>query len=454
VNVNVVVVILLVPALVTALWVVASSQRAILAAVAISILLPFAVVPVRLIATPSILEILLATSLFGWLLAMIRSGAAPLPPLRIPLILLVGTLTAAFVAGWDNGYSTDIVHNYFKLLLAIFASMAVAGAAKANRFPVRFLRVVSIAGLAAAVIGLALYLMEPDLAANILKSLAAVGYPTERVLRYVEDNPSLGLRATGTSVDPNSFGGMLALLVPLVASQLLARKPWVPRYLALACLLTMVACLLLSRSRAAWLGATAGLVLIATIEYRRLWLPIVATGLAVSVLGVGNEFVQRLYHGLALQDPATLMRLREYSDAIAIISRYPVLGIGFGPAPDPDLRPGVSSIYLTVAEQAGLLGLTAYVLLVGAALWTLIKAWTLTKHSELGSIALGLLAGTVSALTIGMLDHYFMNPQFSHMAFMLWSFPAVASALPSWLQVHNREVIHPIGGAVITDPSP
>ncbi len=51
------------------------------------------------------------------------------------------------------------------------------------------------------------------------------------------------------------------------------------------------------------------------------------------------------------------MRLNEFRNAIEIISRYPLFGIGFAQAPDIDLGAGVSSIYLALAERIGLLGL-------------------------------------------------------------------------------------------------
>ena len=57
-------------------------------------------------------------------------------------------------------------------------------------------------------------------------ALRPVGYPTTRVLRFVEDGPALGQeRAIGTSVDPNSFGGLLVVLVALTLTQLLAAAP-------------------------------------------------------------------------------------------------------------------------------------------------------------------------------------------------------------------------------------
>lgn len=439
---------------IVAVWVLSSTQRSLLAATAVSILIPFAVVPARLVATPSVLELALAVALAGWLLAVLYRGDTRLPTLALPVLLLSGTLTAAFVAGSPTGYTSDTFHNFFKLQLGLMATPVVASLSGTHDFARKYVQVAVASGLIAATVGLTLYFADSSVTERILKSLSIVGYPTERVLRYVEDNPALGLRATGLAVDPNSFGGMLALLLPLAASQSLARRPWIHRGIALTALVTMTACLLLTRSRAAWLGASAGLVFLSVVRYRRLWLPILTLGILVTMFGLGSEFLDRLQQGFALQDPATLMRVREYNNALAIISRYPMLGIGFGSSPDPDLHPGVSSIYLTIAETSGFLGLGAFLAFASVAMALLVRSWFTTRHTDASDVVLGLLTGTIVGLSVGLLDHYFMNPAFSHMAFVLWSYPAVASGLPLGLKVDDRKVVHAVGRSIEANTGP
>ena len=64
----------------------------------------------------------------------------------------------------------------------------------------------------------------------------------------------------------------------------------------------------------------------------------------------------------------------EYANAITLLQRYPLLGIGFGLSPDIDVTAGVSSVYLLVAEQTGLLGLGAY-------LAALLTTWWAGAHA-------------------------------------------------------------------------
>ena len=74
----------------------------------------------------------------------------------------------------------------------------------------------------------------------------------------------------------------------------------------------------------------------------------------------------RIVAGLQLQDQAQIMRLNEFQNAATIITRYPVFGVGFGQAGELDLTTGVSSVYLTVAERTGLVGLAAFVVVMVA----------------------------------------------------------------------------------------
>ena len=68
------------------------------------------------------------------------------------------------------------------------------------------------------------------------------------------------------------------------------------------------------------------------------------------------------------------MRLDEYRNALEIVQQHPLFGIGFGSAPSIDLAPGVSSLYLTVAETIGLPGLALYLAALGTLLWPALRA--------------------------------------------------------------------------------
>jgi hypothetical protein len=242
-------------------------------------------------------------------------------------------------------------------------------------------------------------------------------------LRYVEDDPDGLERAISTSVDPNAFGGMLALIVALAAAQLFAARPVLPRLPLAGMVGLMGVALLLTFSRAALFGVIFAAVYLATLRYRRLWWVMIGGGVLASALlvslGIGEDFVQRVSEGVQFQDQAQQMRLAEYQNAINIIMRYPVFGIGFGQAPEIDLVAGVSSIYLAIAQRMGLTGLAAFLAIVGY--WFLHTLDRLPHlDDERASWLLGVQAGLVAALAVGLADHYFFNIEFSHMGALFW----------------------------------
>src|SRR5207237_10087345 len=126
---------------------------------------------------------------------------------------------------------------------------------------------------------------------------------------------------------------------------------------------------LLSLSRASWLGLAAGLLLIGAVCYRRILVLGGLLGLIFLAAPAGQEFVVRFVGGFSTADRATAFRVGEYANALTLLGRYPLLGIGFGMSPDIDVSAGVSSVYLLVAEQTGLLGLSAFVGAVATTWW-------------------------------------------------------------------------------------
>src|SRR5690606_27545585 len=87
----------------------------------------------------------------------------------------------------------------------------------------RLVKALLLAGAGAALIGIFLWVLPDENANTLLNYLQRVGYPGGMVLRYIEDNPELSERAIGTSVDPNSFGGLLLMIGALAGPQVVAK---------------------------------------------------------------------------------------------------------------------------------------------------------------------------------------------------------------------------------------
>ncbi len=407
------------------------STRVMLATVVILVtVFPFGTLPFRAVITPALLEVAI-----GALLAMRVLHLLTTPNYRVDLTSFapivfgyIGFTLFAMFLGARGLPDMTTLHNYAKFLLGTLLMFAILDGIQDDGDVQWALRLLLIGGAISALIGLVLYFIPAALSEQILVQFGRFGYPTSgRVLRYVEDDTSGLMRAIGLSVDPNSYGGMLAVIGAIAATQTIVAQPVLPRKWMIPISGLVVLVLFLTFSRAALGGLMIAAVYVATVRYRRLWGWIVAAGVLATVMvvfvGIGEQFVTRIVQGVQFQDRANQMRLAEFNNAIAVIQAYPFFGIGFGTAPDIDLVAGVSNIYLAIAQRLGLVGLLIFVGMMGS---LFVRSWrslalAVAQNDEVhASWLIGLQAGIVAALAVGMLDHYFFNIEFSHMTALLW----------------------------------
>jgi len=404
-----------------------STDLGLLAVVAAALLLPFGALPFKVAITPTFLE--LALLAFGATLVL-RLLADPDADIRLSslgglVFAWLGLTVFALVLGAGGRPDNLTLHNYFKFVLGVLLFFGVLNAVRTLEQARMALRWLIAGGALAAMVGIGLYALNDELALRLLTALGRLGYPTSgRVLRYVEDDPGGLERAIGTAVDPNSFGGALALVCAIAAAQLWARRPVLPRPIMAACAAAMALCVFLTYSRAALGGLLVATLFLAIVRERRLWYVLgaaaVAGIVAVFGLGLGGSFVDRVVEGVQFRDQANQMRLAEFRNAVEIIRRYPVFGVGFGAAPELGLVTGVSSIYLAMGQRIGLLGLGLFLAIMAAFMISTLRALPRLDEDR-AAMLIGIQAGVLAALAVGLLDHYFFNIEFSHMAALLWA---------------------------------
>ncbi|MHB1005806.1 MAG: O-antigen ligase family protein [Chloroflexota bacterium] len=407
---------------------------ALFAAVVVTALLPFGVVPLPLGGFQvTFLEITLGLALALW---VVRAILAPEQRIHVSppgalLLVFLGLTGVAFANGLAYGFAMADARQYLKGILAALAFFTVLNCLKDERDGRRLLAVFVAASALAGLVGIAIYLLPYETALGVLNSLGSLGYPTGAdLLRFHVESERL--RAVGTSVDPNAFGALMMLASVLVAGQLLAPVPLLCRRWLLVAAPILVAALLLSLSRSSWVGCAAGIAFVTILRYRRLWpLALVAVAGAAAVYAFGFEtylqrlpvvgsYVGHLFTGLRAEDQATLMRLGEYKDALRLVSTYPWFGVGYGNAPSAEFYVGVSSLYLLLAENAGLVGLGAYLLAVGATFAYSLRATLSRREAPLSGLALGALGAMAGALAAGIFDQPFINPRFASLAALFW----------------------------------
>jgi O-antigen ligase len=343
--------------------------------VAIVATLPFGVIPVPLAGAQLTLVDAILIATFTSVLARIASGRWRLSvgPTGVALLAFVLIASAAFIAGSASAaVPPELIRRFGKLVASLLFFLVARTLLTTTDRLASLSRWLMYAAAVQGAIGASLMLLSPLTQLTLLSRLQVIGYPAGDVLRYVpgaNNTYTNQLRAIGTSVDPNVFGGTLMLALVLMVVQWASPKPVLRKSLLLLLMLPTAAGVLLSLSRASWLGLAAALLVIGALRYRRILVLAGLVGLALLATPIGQDSIARFLSGFSTADRATAFRVGEYGNALTLLQRYPLLGIGFGDSPDIDVTAGVSSVYLLVAEQTGLLGLSAFLAALATTWW-------------------------------------------------------------------------------------
>ena len=399
----------------------------------VTCLLPFATFPFRLGFKPTFLDAALAAFVFVWAAGLLTGRERRIvgSPMALPVAMFLLLALFAFALGGANARpSITTIRRFAEIFGGILLFFVIINVVREQQDLEWAGKTVMLAGAGAALIGVIFYVIPQDWTVRVFNALGRFDYPGGfGALRFIEDDPSNPMRAIGTAIDPNTFGGMLLLFAGLTAPQLFTPRPLFRRWIVVVLLGLDVLCLYLTYSRSAMVGLVVALGLIALLRYRKL-LVLGLVGVALLLLlPQAQDYVARFAAGVQGQDLATQMRFGEYKDALRLIARYPVFGVGFSGTPDIDLYIGVSSVYLLMAEQMGLVGLVAFL----SALMVFFVMFFRTVRTGLSdlrreALLLGLGGAIAGVLVSGLLDHYLFNLAYPHMVSLFWIYVGLAVA--------------------------
>lgn len=390
-------------------------------------LLPFAVIPVRFGFSLTLVDVMLTTLLLAWVYWMVARGR-PLVEgtLNVAVLVYVGLALTSFVLGLTYSISPERLRLFIKSINSILLFFATINCVRSAVSLKRMILGLLLGGVAAAIVAIVLLYLPEATAAALLSSLGVLGYPTGAdVLRPIADTDIL--RAIGTSVDPNVLGGLLMTVSAMLVAQLFSPRPLLSRRLLWPMAVMAVAALLLTHSRSALGGLVIGAAIVGVFRDRRLLWLMLAIAAIMPFIPQAAVLMERLASGVSFQDRGAAMRLDEFRDAINLIGMYPWFGIGFGEPPSINLYLGVSSIYLLIGQEMGLIGLSAFLSVLAILGWQVASALKLNRDDEVGGMLLSLAAALGAALSAGLLDHYYANILFPHMVALFWLYLGLAT---------------------------
>ena len=187
-----------------------------------------------------------------------------------------------------------------------------------------------------------------------------------------------------TFLYPNAYAGYLVLLIPVLLGSLLDARDQDRRTLGIKAggLLLCLLAIALTGSLGGWIALATGLACMGALAATRTRgrKALVIAGLAFAVIGIGVTFFGPLLDWMAERSQTMANRKTYWHSAAGIFKEAPILGVGPGNFQDyyyefkPDDQQEVNKVhndYLQVLVETGLLGLLAFLTLLG---WGLRRA--------------------------------------------------------------------------------
>ena len=315
------------------------------------------------------------------LATLARSRARGAQPLVLPLMTVFGAGVVAGALGFDPVAG---------LLFTGIGGLGVVWHCSVVRF-------YGDRYAAAAIYGA--YIVSSLLAAIIAIAMIALRAPAAQ---YAVQHG----RATGTFVLPGELAGFLIVLLPIAyALGRVAKMRWL-RILSWSALGAGAVTLLLTFSRAGWMGCAAAFAFLFAARARN------RAGAAALAAGAGTLAVLVLFN--AHHDPSEdFTRISIWQAAVQIADRFPLTGVGpfnfsrlyaVTRAPDGDVTAfHAHSVYLTFLVEFGVAGVVAVA-------WTLWRFATELRRRVGGArtgdafLALSVAAGLVGVAVQGLID--------------------------------------------------
>lgn len=394
-------------------------------------------------------EVLLAGILVAWVVRQLarRSLILRWPALAGAALLLLATMMAAFLPASSLTMAAKELLKWLELVAAMILVVNMVDGLDVSLLVVGLL----VAGAAEGLWGLYQFFTRTGPEGFLLMG------------RF--------MRAAGTFQQPNPYGGYLGLTLPLALGLLLTAWPgkretanrnplralWL---LAAVSGGLMFGGLIASWSRGAWLGAMAGL---ATVVIARggnwlratLYVALVGTLLCLLVFGrlpipsaleqrfvdYAAEFTTLDVRNVEVTDSnfAILERTAHWQAALEMFAHHPWTGVGLGnyavvyehyALPRwQDALGHAHNYYLNIAAEAGLPGLLAYLVWIGAGFWVAWRAVRVSRGFQQG-IALGALGMWVHLSVHNIFDNLYVHAMGIQVGLLL--------GLAAWVVAESR----------------
>lgn len=226
-------------------------------------------------------------------------------------------------------------------------------------------------------------------------------------------------RSYATLIHINTLAGYLTLMIPIVLSLLFYAPKRGEKILLTFSLITMIICLIFTRSRSGWLALVGAMSFLVIIKKEKR----LAIGLTLVIIVVASLLMPSINARLRITFDliANKGRICLAKSALQMIKDYPLTGIGVNtflyiypqyqlPEEKVSDRPHAHNVFLQIGAE---MGLFAIIIL----LWLLIRVFKIgwktlrrTKDEYLRALVIGLLASLIAFLISQEFDFMWSRP--------------------------------------------
>ncbi|MFZ5596405.1 MAG: O-antigen ligase family protein [Bacillota bacterium] len=233
---------------------------------------------------------------------------------------------------------------------------------------------------------------------------------------------------------PNVLGSLLLFFIPLALARMLIAKNRQSRLAYLSALGVLLACMVMTYSRGAWLALAVSITVMGLLYSPRLIIAMGVGGLAgiLFVPGISSRLSYMLSPAY-MASSQRAGRIARWTLGLEKLTENPFLGTGFGNfggAVAARRIPGsyyVDNFYLKTAVESGLIGLLALIWLLVGALRCGYDAFKKISDGSLKIMAAAILAGLTGVVTHNLVENIFEVPM---MTTYFWLMAGILLSLP------------------------
>lgn len=368
------------------------------------------------------------------------------PPYPVTLVdIIIAAVGLAWITRCVLEHRNPLATRIWTPYIALFLLAMVLSVSQAADWHASLREIVKWGELLVVfVAGSALIRSERDVA--LLVAALVIAGVSQALLGYVQFFLGLGpeafaahrfaLRAFGSFDQPNPYAGFLNMTFPFALTAGILSAGRAERYGYRVASVTIAGAILASQSRGALLAGFTAACIVLAVMFGRLrpafWMglfAVVAAGWLAALGLIPTSPFQRALNAVGLGDVtfnsvtnanfSAVERAAHWLAGVRMFAAHPILGVGIGnySVAYPQYHPRgwyaslehAHNYLINIAAEAGIVGLTAYVLLAGSALWYSCAAIWVSSRGRFRATTLGVLGVLIATNLHNLFDVLYVH---------------------------------------------